>query len=71
MTDKETAWPKETINGPLLIKSEQNPTHNIILEILTKLPTSTGLPAGWALQLGTVKGDKKRSLSVYSDWQSI
>jgi hypothetical protein len=49
MADKEKAWPKETINGQLLIKSEQNPTHNIILEILTKLPTSTGLPAGRAL----------------------
>ena len=66
---KEEAWQKETSPGQLLIKSEQNPPHNIILEILTKLPTSTGLPAGRALQLGTVKGDKKRSLSVYSDWE--
>ena len=71
MTGKEKAWPKENIYGQLLIKSEQNPPHNIILEILTKLPTSTRLPVGRALQLGTVKGDKKRSLSVYSDWQSI
>jgi len=45
--------------------------HNIILEILIKLPTSTGLPSGRALKLGTVKGEKKKSLSVYSDWQSI
>jgi hypothetical protein len=41
--------PKETIYGQLLIKSKQNPPHNIILEILTKLPASTGLPAGRAL----------------------
>jgi len=38
---KEEAWQKETSPGQLLIKSEQNPPHYIILEILTKLPTST------------------------------
>jgi hypothetical protein len=45
MADKEKAWQNKTIFGQLLIKSEQNPPHNIILEILTKLPTSTGLTA--------------------------
>jgi len=68
---KEEAWQKETFPGQLLKKASKTPPHNIILEIFTKLPISTGLPAGRALQLGTVKGDKKRSLSVYSDWQSI
>jgi hypothetical protein len=48
------------------IKSKQNPPHNIILEILIKLPTSTGLPARRELQLGTVKGDllQEQSYSV-------
>ena len=69
MADKEKAWQKETFLGQLLKKASKTPPHTIILEILTKLPTSTGLPAGRALQLGTVKGDKKRSLPVYSDWK--
>ena len=68
MADKKKDSKKKPLPGSFYRKSEQNPPHNIILEILTKLPTSTGLPAGKALQLGTIKGDKKRSLSVYSDW---
>jgi hypothetical protein len=38
---KEEAWQKETSLGQLLKKASKTPPHTIILEILTKLPTST------------------------------
>ena len=37
-------------------RKSKNPPHNIILEILTKLPTSTGLPTGRAQQPWNCQG---------------
>jgi hypothetical protein len=47
---------KRNQTGCFSIKSKQNPTHNIILEILTKLPTSTGLPTSRAQQTWNCQG---------------